>query len=76
MLDIESHGLQDAFLGLLDGLAETIDAGEIVAVGIVTLALAFDGDGVAVESHAEIQFTMKVRGQREQRQWRVATEMS
>jgi len=49
--DVEAHGLQDAFLGLLDGLAKTVDTGEIVTVGVVTLAFAFDGYGIAVEGH-------------------------
>src|SRR6266849_10816791 len=47
--DVEAQCLQDAFLGLLDGLPETVDAGKIVAVGVVALALAFDGYGVAVK---------------------------
>ncbi len=49
--DVEAHGLQDAFLGLLDGLAKTVDAGEIVTISVVTLAFAFDGNGIAVEGH-------------------------
>ena len=49
--DVEAHGLQDAFLGLLDGLAKTVNTGEIVTVGVVTLAFAFDGNGIAVEGH-------------------------
>ncbi len=57
--DVEAHGLQDAFLGLLDGLPETVDAGKIVAVGVVALAIAFDGYGVAVKGHPGIKSTMK-----------------
>ena len=52
MRDVQVHGLQDAFFGLLDGFAEAVDAGEIVAVGVVTLAFAFDGDGIAAKGHA------------------------
>jgi hypothetical protein len=59
--DVEAHGLQDAFLGLLDGLPETVDAGKIVAVCVVALALAFDGYGVTVKGHPGIKFTMKKR---------------
>ena len=62
MLDVETHGLQYTFLGLFDGLAKTIDSGEIVAVGVVTLAFAFDGNGIAVKSHAGIKFTTKAGG--------------
>ncbi len=51
VLNIDAHSLQNAFLGLLDGLAETIDAREVVTIGVVTLAFAFDGYGIAVEGH-------------------------
>src|SRR6266849_11135288 len=57
--DVEAQCLQDAFLGLLDGLPETVDAGKIVAVGVVALAIAFDGYGVAVKGHPGIKSTMK-----------------
>src|SRR5437899_2941453 len=33
VLDVQAHGLQDAFLGLLNRLAETINSGEIVTIG-------------------------------------------
>jgi hypothetical protein len=64
VLDAEAHGLQDAFLGLLDGFAKTVDAREIVTVSVVTLAFAFDSDGIAVEGHLGIKFIMKGRGGR------------
>ena len=51
VLDVKAHGLQDAFLGLLDGLPEAIDAWKIFAVGVVTLALSFDCYGIAVKRH-------------------------
>src|SRR5713226_3644119 len=51
VLDVQAHGLQDALFGLLDGFPDPVDAWEIVTVGVVTLALAFDGDGIDVEGH-------------------------
>ncbi len=60
MLNVQAHGLQDAFLGLFDGLAQAINAGEVVAVGVVALAFALDGDGVAVESHSKSKLTAKL----------------
>ena len=61
MLNVQAHGLQDAFLGLFDGLAEAIDARKVVAVSVIALAFAFDGDGVTVESHAKGKLTTKLR---------------
>ena len=51
MPDVETHGFEDAFLGLFDGLAEAVDPGEILAVGVVALTFALDSDWIAVKSH-------------------------
>ena len=60
MSDVKTHGFQYAFLGLLDGLAQAIDTGKVIAIGVVALALAFNRDWVAVKRHLEIKFTMKM----------------
>ena len=62
VLDVKVHGLEDAFLGCLNRLAEAIDAGKIIAISEVSLSLAFDSNGVAVESHARTKLTMKRQG--------------
>src|SRR5207253_10139262 len=41
--DVEAHGLQDAFLGLLAGLAKTVDTRGNVTVCSVPLGFASDG---------------------------------
>ena len=61
MLNVETHGLQNAFLGFFNGLAEAVHAREIIAVGVVTPALALNGYGIAVEGHARSKLTMKRR---------------
>jgi len=66
VLDVKAHGLQDAFLGLLDGFSQTIDTREIVAVSVIAPALAFYGYRIAVEGHRAVKFTMK------QQVWRAA----
>jgi len=60
MPDVKAHGFQDAFLGLLDRLTQAIDAREIIAIGVVALALALNSDRIAVEGHLEIKFIMKM----------------
>ena len=57
--DVKAHGLQDAFLGLFDGLTEAINAGKIVAVGVILLALPFDGYGIAIEVHRSSKIIMR-----------------
>ena len=59
VFDVKAHRFQNALLGLLDGLPETIDTRKIVAVGVVAFAISFDGDGIAVESHPGIKFIMR-----------------
>jgi hypothetical protein len=58
--DVKAHGFQDAFLGLLDRLTQAVDTREIIAIGVVALALALNCDRIAVEGHLEIKFTMKM----------------
>jgi hypothetical protein len=48
---IEPHRFEDAFLGLFNRLAQSIDAGEIFTVGIILAAFALDSDRVGVKSH-------------------------
>ena len=61
MLGVEVHGLEDAFLGCLNRFAEAVNTGKIIAISEVSLSLAFDGNGVAVESHARCKLTMHTR---------------
>ena len=61
VLDVKAHGLEDAFLGCLNRFAEAVNTGKIIAVGEVLLSLAFNGNGVAVESHARCKLTMHTR---------------
>jgi hypothetical protein len=51
VLHIKPHGFDDAVFGFLEGLSQTVDAGEIVAIGVILLALFLNRDGVAVEGH-------------------------
>ena len=51
MRDVEAHRHKDAFLGLFDCLSQPIYAGEILAVGVVLAAFAFDSNGVCIERH-------------------------
>lgn len=57
MLDVEAHGFQDALLGLFDGLAQAVDAREVIAVSVITLAFAFDGNWVAIEGHLNLSLS-------------------
>jgi hypothetical protein len=58
VFDVKTHRFQNTLLGLLDGLSETINTRKIVAVGVVAFAIALDGNGIAVESHSGVKFTM------------------
>ena len=59
VLNVETHGLQDAFLGVFDGLAKPINSGKILAVSVVALAFPFDGNSIAVEGHHTNKLIMK-----------------
>src|SRR2546422_9039733 len=58
VFDVKAHGLEDAFLGRVNRFAEAVNTGKIIAISEVSLSLAFDGNGVAVESHARCKLTM------------------
>lgn len=48
VLNVEPHSFEDALLGFFDGLAETVHAREVLAICIIALSLAFDGDRITV----------------------------
>jgi hypothetical protein len=50
--DIETHRFEDAFLGLFDGFAQPVYAGEVFAIRVVLATFAFDCDRVGVQSHS------------------------
>ena len=54
LADVNPHGLKNTRLGFLDGLADPVHAREVLAVGVVRPALAFNGDGISKQFHAPI----------------------
>jgi hypothetical protein len=54
LFDIEPHGFEDAGLGFLDGISESIHSRKIVAIGVIFPAFTFNRDGVRVHLHDQI----------------------
>ncbi len=49
VLNAEAHGLQDTLVGLVNGFAKPLDAGQVIAVRVVALTFSFHGNRITVK---------------------------
>ena len=52
LLNVEANSFEHAEFSGIDGIAKTIDAGQILAVGVVLTVFFFDGYRIGVVGHA------------------------